>query len=253
LLGASLVAFLLAVSEGGSWGWTSGVVVALVGTGLGAGYLWVRAERAAVSPLIDLTMMRLRGIWTTNAIAGLVGFSTFALYGFLPQMARVAPSEGYGLGATVTESCLLLVPSAAASFTIGLVIPWLVRQLGSRAVIGAGCCCIAGSLFALAVWHESPGQIVAWSTAFGLGSGLVIATLPSIVVSAVPSAQTGVASGMNANIRTVGGSIGAAAMAAVIAGSVEVSGSPSEAGYVIGFLMLGSGMVVAALVAVRIP
>src|ERR1035441_103761 len=43
----------------------------------------------------------------------------------------------------------------------------------------------------------------------GVGFGLAFAAMSALVVAAVPHSQTGVASGMNANIRTIGGSIGA--------------------------------------------
>ena len=39
----------------------------------------------------------------------------------------------------------------------------------------------------------------------GVGFGLVFAAMSNLIVAAVSPAQTGVASGMNANIRTIGG------------------------------------------------
>jgi DivIVA domain-containing protein len=47
---------------------------------------------------------------------------------------------------------------------------------------------------------------------FGIGLGIVYAAITSVVVQSVPATQTGVASGMNANLRTVGSAIGAAVM-----------------------------------------
>ena len=55
------------------------------------------------------------------------------------------------------------------------------------------------------------------------------------VVAAVPAGQTGVATGMNANIRTIGGSIGAAVMASIVTAKLEPSGLPVESGYTTGF------------------
>ena len=45
--------------------------------------------------------------------------------------------------------------------------------------------------------------------------------MSALVVAAVPSSQTGVASGMNANIRTIGGSIGSAVMASIVISQLE--------------------------------
>ena len=57
--------------------------------------------------------------------------------------------------------------------------------------------------------RSSPVAIAAG--VFGLGLGLVYAAITSVVVQSVPATQTGIASGMNANLRTIGSAIGAAA------------------------------------------
>ena len=48
--------------------------------------------------------------------------------------------------------------------------------------------------------------------------------MANLIVAAVPPAQTGVASGMNANIRTIGGSLGAAFMASIVTAGVRPGG-----------------------------
>jgi hypothetical protein len=58
---------------------------------------------------------------------------------------------------------------------------------------------------------------------------------------------------MNANIRTIGGSIGAALMASVVTASPAADGLPREAGYTHGFAMLGGALLVAAVAAMLIP
>jgi len=73
------------------------------------------------------------------------------------------------------------------------------------------------------------------------------------VIAAVPPEQTGVASGMNANIRTIGGSIGSAVMAGVVTARLGPTGMPVESGYVIGFAVLAAGMVMAATAAAFMP
>ncbi len=61
------------------------------------------------------------------------------------------------------------------------------------------------------------------------------------------------ASGMNANIRTIGGSIGAALMASVVTAHPAADGLPREAGYTDGFAMLGASLLIAAFAALLIP
>ena len=80
-----------------------------------------------------------------------------------------------------------------------------------------------------------------------------MASEPSASDAAVPSSQTGVASGMNANIRTIGGSIGAAAMASIVTSRLEPSGLPKESGYTIGFAVMAASLVLAAVAGLLIP
>jgi hypothetical protein len=58
---------------------------------------------------------------------------------------------------------------------------------------------------------------------------------------------------MNANIRTIGGSIGAAVMAGIVTAKLEPSGLPAGAGYTTGFGIMAAVLVVAALAGLLIP
>src|SRR5580693_2367362 len=73
LLSSWLVCLLLAVSEASSWGWGSGKTVGLLVAAVVIGAVWVRAETTAPQPLVDMKMMRVRGVSTTNAAALLLG------------------------------------------------------------------------------------------------------------------------------------------------------------------------------------
>jgi sugar phosphate permease len=66
-------------------------------------------------------------------------------------------------------------------------------------------------------------------------------------------AQTGVASGMNANIRTIGGAIGAAVMSSIVASEILRDGYPAQSDYTKGFAFLAAMTVVAIVAAIFIP
>ena len=65
--------------------------------------------------------------------------------------------------------------------------------------------------------------------------------------------QTGVASGMNANIRTIGGALGTAVMSSIVTAGVRAGGLPSRHGYVVAFSVIAASTAGAALVCVAIP
>ncbi len=253
LLSVWLVALLLGLSEGNVWGWSSPRVLGLFAVA-GVGMVgWVVVESRVPVPMIDMRMMRLRGIWTANLVAAFVGFGIFAAFGFLPQFLQTPASAGYGFDASISESGLLLVPSALASFVVGFFTARLIHWIGARTVIVTGALMTAASFLAIAAWHDETWQLYSATTVQGLGSGLIFSSLAGVVIASVPQEQTGVASGMNANIRTIGGAVGAAVMAGIVTARVGPTGIPVESGYTVGFVVLGAGMLVAAGAALFIP
>jgi MFS family permease len=153
----------------------------------------------------------------------------------------------------VTVSGLLLLPQTAASFFLGLVSGRLAQRIGSKKVLVAGTLVSAAGYLGFALAHESQTEVLISSTVMGAGFGLAFAAMSNLIVAAVPPSQTGVASGMNANIRTIGGAVGAAVMASVVTARTGLGGLPTESGYTNGFLVLTGALALAALAALLIP
>ena len=200
--------------------------------------LWVAAELRAATPLIDMKMMRRTAVWTNNLVALLIGLGMYATFAFLPEFVQTPSAAGYGFGASITRSGLMLLPSSFTMFAVGMFAGRLARRLGGKVLVIAGCLigCVAMSILAFA--HAETWEIYLSTAIMGVGFGLAFAAMSALVVAAVPASQTGVASGMNANIRTIGGSIGAAVMASIVTSRLGPSGLPEESGYTIGFAVM---------------
>ncbi|MEU2599296.1 MFS transporter [Streptomyces hirsutus] len=253
LLSVGLVALLVALSEGNVRGWVSPGVLGLVALSVLAGAGWVRTETRVPVPMIDMAMMRRRGVWSSNCVSALLGFGMFAGFAFLPQLMQTPPEAGYGFGSTISESGRLMLPSALAMFVVGFAASPLVRRFGSRAVTVSGSALGSLSFLGLAGFHATPWQTCVAATFLGVGLGLVFATVAGVVVGAVPPEQTGAASGMNANIRTIGGSLGAAVMGAIVTTRVSATGHPPESAYTLGFATLGVALALGGITALFIP
>ena len=253
LISAWLVALLVALSEAPVWGWGSGKVVGLLVAAVVLAVLWVATETRAAVPLIDMRMMRLPAVWTTNLVALLVGVGMYATFAFLPELLQTPKGSGYGFGASITQSGLILLPASATMFAIGQLSGRLTKRFGARMLVVVGSFVAAASMLAIAFAHSAQWQIYLASALLGVGVGLAFTAMSALIVVAVPADQTGVASGMNANIRTIGGSIGSAMMASIVTARLQPSGLPRESGYVIGFTALAAGLVLAGLAGLRIP
>lgn len=252
-LSVALVALLMGLSAGNEHGWASPRILAMFAVAVVSTGAWIRTELRVPVPMIDMVLMRRRGVWTANVVAGAMGFATFAAFGFVPQLLQTPREAGYGFGATISESGLLLVPSAAASFLVGFTTARLIAWIGARVVIATGLVVAGGSFFAIAFFHDHTWQLYVATTVQGVGTGLVFSSLAGVVIASVPAEQTGVASGMNANIRSIGGSLGAAVMAGIVTAHVGAGGYPVERGYVVGFSVMGAVMAAAAFAAVLMP
>lgn len=253
LLSSWLLALLIGISQAPKWGWTSPLVLGLFLAAAGLAALWIRSESRADVPLVDMRMMRRRAVWTSNLVAFLVGFGLYATSSFLPQFLQTLPSVGYGFGLDATQSGLVMLPSASTSFLVGLIAAPLALRIGSRTAVVCGCAVAGAAVVSLALLNEEIWQIsLAWGFS-GLGIGMAFACLANLVVAAVPVDQTGIATGMNANIRTIGGAIGSAVLASVVTAEHGVGSAPAESGYVHGFLLVGCSLVFAAIAALAIP
>jgi predicted MFS family arabinose efflux permease len=253
LLSGWLVTLLLAVSEAPTWGWGSSAVIGLLLASLVTAIAWVRVEISSDRPLIDMKMMRVPAVWTTNLVALFFGAGLYAVFAFLPEFLQTSSSAGYGFSASITESGLIVLPMTATMFVFGLWSAPLARRYGAKAVLIMGSAISVFPFVILAAAHGAIWEVAIAVALLGASFGLAFSAMSNIIVDAVPSSQTGVASGMNANIRTIGGAIGAAAMASVVTSSQLPGAIPKESGYTIGFVMLGGLTVLAAVAGFLIP
>lgn len=241
LLSGWLVALLLAVSQGPSWGWGSARVLGLLTLAVLGLAAWATVELRSANPLIDMRMLRLPAVWPTNTVALLFGAAMFATWAFLPQLIQ----SKTGFGASATEAGLLMLPMLVTMFLAGIVSGRLPLSPRVQLAIAAGFSVAANATLAAA--HAQRWEVATGAALLGLGVGLAFAAMTTLVVGAVPPSQTGTASGTNANLRTIGGSIGAAMMSSI------VTASPGNTGYTSGFAMFAVISLFAVGAALLVP
>ena len=127
----------------------------------------------------------------------------------------------------------------------------------------------AGSFSLLAIGYTRVWQILTATIMLGAAVGLTYSGMPNVIVESVPAAQTGVATGMNANIRTLGSALGGQVTTSIVTttivatsvvstsavGTTAVStaskalGYPAGSGFTISFIVLAVVSLGAAVVA----
>jgi EmrB/QacA subfamily drug resistance transporter len=252
LMSSGMVMVLIAVSETTTWGWGSPKTLGLLAAGLAVCGLWILVEVRSEEPLIDMTMMRIRGVWTTNLVAFLLGAGMYASFLLYPQFAQLPKSTGFGFGASIVVAGLYLLPAALTMGLLGTVAGRIARRYGSKLALLAGSGVTAVAFGWIAVAHAHPYDMLISAFLMGIGIGLAFAALGNLIVQAVSPEQTGVATGMNTVMRTLGGALGGQIAATLIAGHVA-HGQPTVTGFTQAFALESAFLVVAVLAGLLIP
>jgi len=237
LMTLGMSALLLGITETSTWGWGSPKTLGLMAIGVVIILAWIRAELLSREPLVDMRMMAIRGVWTTNTAAFLIGVGMYSSFILLPEFVQEPASTGYGFGASVTVAGLYLLPSTMAILIVGQMAGVIERRVGSRGAL------IGGALFALACYvmlvvdRSQPAEIYVAAGLLGIGIGLSFSAMANLIVENVRQEQTGVATGMNAVTRTLGGAFGGQLAATLLASNLGAGGIPTDSGFGLSFLM----------------
>src|SRR3954454_1783940 len=253
LMTAGISGLLLAITQTSTWGWGSPKTLGLLALGAVLIAAWIREELRSREPLVDMRMMAIRGVATTNTVAFLIGVGMYSSFILLPELVQEPTSTGYGFGASVTTAGLFLLPATIAITVVGQMAGRLERRIGSRGSL------IGGAAFALAAYvllvldrsHES--EIYVGAGLLGIGIGLSFSAMANLIVQNVSQEQTGVATGMNAVTRTLGGAFGGQLAATLLASNLGALGIPTSSGFTLAFLMCVIALAGALAFAVAVP
>ena len=252
LMSIGMTAVLIAIAQTTVWGWGGSRTLALLAVGLLFCVAWVRVELRSDEPLVDMAMMRIRGVWTANLSAFLLGAGMYSSFIVFPQFAQLPKSTGFGFGASAVVSSLYLLPSALAMGLLGTAAGRIARRFGSKLALVTGTSITAVAFAYAALAHRHPYDMLIATCLLGIGIGLAFAALGNLVVQAVSPTQTGVASGMNTVMRTLGGALGGQLSATFIA-SNTAHGLPTVTGFTDTYVMATLFLVVCVLAGLLVP
>jgi EmrB/QacA subfamily drug resistance transporter len=258
LLSLGLVALLLALTEGESWGWTSGRTLGLFFAGLVFLVAWGLVELRVPEPMVDMRMLARREVLLTNVTAMISGFAMFGSFVLIPNFVEtpsglpdaVASQVDYGFGVSATVAGLYLLPSSITLLFAGPAAGLLGRRIGAKWPLAIGLALVAFTTASFSMWHDEPWQMLLVMPLLGIGVGFAFASMATIITGAVRPTETGVATGMNTVMRTIGGVVGGQVGAALLtAYTIDHTGVPAVTGFEIAFGASAVAALVGAFVA----
>jgi EmrB/QacA subfamily drug resistance transporter len=200
----AVVTLLSAISLGATEGWGSPLIVGLFVAAGVLGVLFVRRERGAGDPMLDLTLFRTRRF--TAGIGSALG-SYLVLFGVLLLIPFYA-ERGLGLGVARAGLELMALPLA-----LGLVAPLagrLADHVGARSLTVSGMTLSAVGLLLLGLLRPETVGLLALLAAVGAGLGLFTSPNNAAIMGAAPAQQAGMASGVLNMTRGMGTALGLA-------------------------------------------
>ncbi|GAA2344111.1 DHA2 family efflux MFS transporter permease subunit [Dactylosporangium salmoneum] len=249
----ALFALTYALIEGESRGWTSGVILGAFALAAASAAAFVFIETRTEHPMVDLAFFRLRVFSGGLATMGLWAFGVFGIYFFTAIFLQNV------LGFSPTEAGSAFVPMALVMAVMATVAPRLEARFGAGRTVAAGMALMGVAVGLLATVGEGAGytDLLPWFLLFGLGGGLLV-PLNNVVLSALPQARAGIASGMLNVSREVFGLLGITILGAILSNRQNAAtGAPLHrflAGYQFSLVVAASLVVVGvpiALVALR--
>ena len=255
-LAVGLVGVLVAVSKGNEWGWGHGRTIGLMVGGVVVLVAWAVYELRREDPLCDLRVSAQRPVLLTNLAAVAVGFGMMAQAVVVPQLLQMPTATGFGLGQTMLEAGLWMAPGGLMMLVFAPVSSRLMTRIGPKQTLMIGAAVLGIGYLVAHQMMDAPWQLLVASCVASAGVGIGYAAMPTLILGSVPAHEAASAVGINGLMRSVGTSVAAAVMAALLTSSTTQVGSfelPTQDAFQLCFLVGAAAAFVGVLIAATVP
>jgi MFS family permease len=252
-LAVGLTLPLVAISEAYRWGWLTPKTLTLMGVGAIGLFVWTRIERRSPDPIADIDLLLRPKVMLTNASTFLVGWGLLGAFILTPQLLEAPKTTSYGFGLTAAGAGLLMLPGSIVGLAGGNLSARLGAPFGNKVPLALGALVSFGGCILIAVDHSSAALIVLFLGVSSAGNSMAFAAMPNLIVETVEPHETGQATGQNAVIRLIGGSVGTAVATAVLASHLGPSGLATDAGFSAAYAVAAGVILAGGLLALVIP
>ena len=208
VVGVSALQFVLDRGQREDW-FASSLIVWLSVAAAAALVALVVRELRADEPVVDLRVLRHGAFAVATAAMFVISIAFYGIMVLSPLFTQIL------MGYTAMLAGLVLAPGGAATLVTMPIAGALLNRLDPRWIIVAGCTLNAYAMYLMATLslEASYWQIMLPRLIQGFGIGFTFVPLSTVALSAVPMRELGHASGLFNFMRTLGGSLGIAAVA----------------------------------------
>lgn len=189
-----------------------------------------RHVRGRKDPAIDLDMLRKPTMWPIQATALFDGVSLLGGQIPLSTFAATDPAEtGFGLGLAPGPISYITGGYLISIMVGALLLPVVSKRVSPRVGITVFALINAVGFLLFLPLHDTTLEVMLALYISGIGSGGMIAALPSFAAAAAPRGQSGIASGLTNTTKTLGGAFASAIFGMILhSGTIASSGASSS-------------------------
>jgi EmrB/QacA subfamily drug resistance transporter len=217
LLVSGVVSLLLALEQGRERGWTSTLILGLIGLAVVLLLVFLLVELRVEEPILPLYIFRNRTFSVAGSMSFLLGIGLFGAIVFLPVYLQIVK------GVSATASGLLMLPVMvgllAASISVGRVVSaWGRYKIFP--IVGAGLSSFALYLLSTLEVDTPQWQYSLYMLLLGIGFGCSNQILVLAAQNAVAQRDLGVATSTATFLRQMGGTFGTAIFGTILVNSL---------------------------------
>lgn len=219
LIGIGLTSLLYAMSEGPSAGWTDPVILGCLAVAVISLFAFVRCERTASDPLLDLHLLQKKNFFLTSLALVLVVVTYVGVLYLFPIYLQLV--RGY----SPSVAGLIFTSLSVAVMVGGVLGGTLFNRAGGRRVnIASGVLILAGYLLLTVIRPDSPvWYMILCIVLIGLGFGMLLTSVSTMSMMAVPKKYQGMVSGFICLERFVPITIGVALFTILFVGGMNAA------------------------------
>lgn len=212
VMGVGALQYLLEHGQRDDW-FESRIMTGLAITSVIAGGLLVWRELTVSDPVIDFRVLRYRQMWVGTVLAVVMGVGLYASVFTLPVFLQG------NLHMTAEQTGFILLPGAMSTAVSMLVAGRLTRKVDARLLITAGALTFAAAMWELSrITGLSGREDFFWPLILrGAGLGLMFVPLTTLTLGDLPTREIPAGTGLYNFFRQLGGSLGIAAIATLLA------------------------------------
>jgi EmrB/QacA subfamily drug resistance transporter len=207
ILMVGVILVLVYLTEAPTLGWLSYENIAFLIPGLILTvYFFFIFENKRTSPLIHVSLLKIRNVLVANLVGIMSSLSMFLLFFAVIYYAQYpAP---YGLGLDIITTGLTLAPATLVMLVVGPIIGRLVTRIGPKPILVLGASVGIIGMLLFTFYRGTTTELTIDAAVALVGLVALIIPIVNMISISVPRENTAVGLGMNTMLRNLGGAIG---------------------------------------------